>query len=153
MDDKVFKTEKMPTPGKISINIPEITPYVNATLYFEGGKSEGYSLQEFNIGFFQHIDYKGQPQHNESGGIMNVMITQVTDPAIDNWMANSRTLRNGSVIFRQHGSKILTVLFEQAYCVNCQQSVSGSGGVTTRLVITPNNISLNGIEHDNKWTL
>ena len=67
MDDKILKTEKLPEP-KISLNFPEITPYVNATLYFVGGKPEGYSLQEFNIGFYQDIDYKGQPQHDEAGG-------------------------------------------------------------------------------------
>ena len=81
------------------------------------------------------------------------MITQVTDAAIDTWMANSRLLKSGSVIFRQHGSKVLVIQFEQAYCVECQQSVSGNGGVSTRLTISPNIISLNGIDHYNKWAL
>ena len=153
MDKGDIKIEKLSVPDKISLSIPDITPYVSARLYFSGGNQEGYRLAEFNIGFHQDIDYKGQPQHDEAGGIMSLTLTHVTDAAIDFWAMKSRELKNGSVIFRQHGTKVLTITFEQAYCINCQQSVSESGGVVTRMIISPNIINLNDIDHNNNWAL
>jgi hypothetical protein len=128
-----------------------ITHHITVRFYFNGGEPDGYHLQDFRIGFNQPIDYKGQPQHEVIGGIISFVITQVPDDKINKWMSGSRDQRDGSFIFRQHGQKLLVIDFEDAYCIGYEKNIDFNKGLSTRITISSDLVSVDGIDLYNNW--
>jgi len=144
--------EKLPINiPQIQVPTPDITDNITVKLFLPGGPINGYQIQDFRIGFIQDMDYKGQPQHEVTGGIMSVMITQVPDETINKWMMKSNLLLSGSFVFKHLGHTLLTITFEDAYCVDYNKSVNSRSGVATRIVISPKNVDVGGVKHENKW--
>ena len=144
--------EKIPVnKPQLQVPTPDITANISLKLFLPGGPINGYRIQDFQTSFQQDIDYKGQPQHEVSGGVMSFIITQVPDDTINKWMMDSRLLLGGSFVFKHTGYTLLTILFEDAYCVGYKKSMSSVSGVATRIVISPKAVKLNGIPHENFW--
>lgn len=135
---------------KIS-GIPDISFNISLQLFIDGGDPDGYRIQNFQTNFNQSIDYKGQPQHEVVGGIMTLVMTQLPDASINDWMMKSTSKKNGMLIFRMGTQKPLVITFTEAYCVGYDKSFHAAGGVSTRIVISPNYISLNTKNHENFW--
>jgi hypothetical protein len=143
---------------KLPVNIPQIkvpTPDIGFNISLKlnliGGDAEGYRIQDFQMGFLQDIDFKGQPQYEVTGGLMTIVITQVPDDVINKWVMNSRSLMSGSFVFKHLGHTLLSISFEDAYCVGYKKDISSISGVSTRIVISPKSVNLNGILHENFW--
>jgi hypothetical protein len=144
--------EKLPINiPQVQIPTPDITDNITIKFYLQGGPIDGYHIQDFQIGFLQDMEFNGKPQHEMTGGIMTIVMTQVTDEIINKWMLKSTLLLSGSFVFRHLGRTLLTIAFEDAYCVGHKTSVSSISGVSTRIVISPKNVEMNGVKLENKW--
>ncbi|GET47049.1 type VI secretion system tube protein TssD [Capnocytophaga felis] len=111
-----------------------------------------YELSQFNCDFIQHTDIKGEPQSEIKGGKLIVTIEQFPDNQIFYWAINQWTKRDGEIVFRNKtASAPLKISFKNAYCVNLQQTISNSIGVSTSFVISSEELYLNDNLFDNGW--
>lgn len=111
-----------------------------------------YDIEDFKINFSQPIDYKGQPQHEIRGGQLSIVLTQIADTNLYTWAKTSIMQKNGEVLFQTDlGITVLKIKFEKAYCTKLERTTNSGFGTTTSLIISPETISLNGIEHTNAW--
>jgi hypothetical protein len=138
---------------QISVPTPDITHSISLKMYLAGGAADGYQIQDFQIGFQQDFDYKGQPQHEVTGGIFSIVITQIPDAIINKWMMNSRLPMEGSFVFKHLGYTLLTIVFEEAYCIDYKKNLSSVTGVATRIIISPKIVTLGNKRHENLWKM
>lgn len=129
-------------------NFPQIDTDLEVWFTFEGKE---YELAQFSISFGQGVDHKGQPQIEVRGGRMSLLLTQAVPDNIYKWGMTS-CMRSGLVEFRSKTSNPpLKVEFENAYCVNFDRVIDSGGGLNTALVISPEEVTINGINLDNRW--
>lgn len=129
-------------------SLPQIDSDLTAWFILDGKE---YEMSQFNINFGQSVDHKGQPQDEVRGGRMLIALTQTLPDSIYRW-AMSSIPKNGEVVFRSKTTSApLRVEFMNAYCVNFQRQIIDRGGVNTVLIISPDEISINGISFDNRW--
>lgn len=111
-----------------------------------------YELSQFNCDFVQHTDIKGEPQSEIKGGKLIVTIEQFPDNQIFYWAINEFSKKSGEIVFRNKTSSApLKISFKNAYCVNLQQTISNSIGVSTSFVISSEELYLNDNLFDNGW--
>ena len=110
-----------------------------------------YELSQFSISFGQSVDHKGQPQNEVRGGRMMLSLTQTLPDDIYKWAMTSST-KNGEVTFRSKTANApLKIEFRNAYCTSFERSIEAMVGLTSTLVISPEEITINGIHFDNHW--
>ena len=130
-------------------NFPRIDSHLKSSLILDGRK---YEIELFKIKFSQPIDSKQQPQSEMRGGQMMITLTQTVPDLIYNWAMKPNIQKNGSVVFSiETGSAPLKIEFTNAKCIQINRSVNASGGLRTNLIISPEIIMMNGIEHNNFW--
>lgn len=113
---------------------------------------EKYRIEHFNTSFSQEWDYKGQPQHEMNGGQLVVTLAQAADDNLYLWAKKSTLLKSGQVLFQTDlGITVLRIDFLNAYCVSLSVSINAYSGSKTTLIITAENVNVNGVEHDNHW--
>jgi len=123
--------------------------HIGVKLTLEG---KSYEIEGFKIEFSQPIDYKKQPQHEIRGGQMMFTLSQIADDNLFLWAKTPSMLKNGSVLFRTDlGMTVLEITFSKAYCIQMIRETAINAGTKTVLVISPEIVSLNGIEHTNRW--
>lgn len=134
-------------------NIPNLFEQVNANLtakFTVDGTT--YSVKHFSISFDQEVDFKGQPQQETHGGQIQLTFSQMMFDHIAQWAKEDTMRKTGEVIFSSETSgAVLTVLFEDAYCVAYSRRVNINTGSETHLVIAPGAISLNGVTINKIW--
>lgn len=82
-----------------------------------------------------------------------VSIEQFPDAQIFYWATNQWIKRDGEIVFRNKTSSApLKIKFTNAYCVNLQQMITSSTGVTTNFVISAEEIYINDNLLDNNWS-
>lgn len=129
-------------------NFPQIDSETTAWLIMD---SKEYEISQFNIGFGQATDHKGQPQDETRGGRMLITLTQALPDSIYYWAMTSST-KNGTVVFKSKTANApLKVEFVNAFCVNFARTVDTHTGLNTDLIISPEAIVINGISFDNHW--
>ncbi len=128
-------------------------PDGNLTVWFTVDDEE-YEISQFNINFAQEVDRKGEPQTVVRGGKMLLTFTQILPETIYSWAISHNAKKSGTVEFRNESSNSpLKVEFTDGQCVNFTRTVdSKSGGLLTALVVTPSEITINGVSMDNHWT-
>ena len=111
-----------------------------------------YELNRFEISFGQEVDYKGQPQDEVRGGIIYATLNEIVPESIYEWTMKNRT-KNGTVVFKiSSGSSPLKIEFSNSYCLSLNRNIDSMGyGLKTRLVISPEELLINGISFDNHW--
>lgn len=81
-----------------------------------------------------------------------VTLSQAADDPLYLWAKTAQLTKEGQVVFQTDlGISVLRVNFENAYCTNLQRSTNVMTGTETTLVISPEIVSLNGVEHNNFW--
>jgi hypothetical protein len=111
-----------------------------------------YELEGFKAGFSQPSDYKNQPQHEIMGGQMMLTLSQAADKNLYQWAKTATMLKSGSVLFQTDlGMTVLEITFSKAYCIQLLRETTAGSGTKTNLVISPETVSMNGIEHTNRW--
>ncbi len=130
------------------LDFPQVDSDLEVWFTFEGKE---YEVSQFNIGFGQSVDYKGQPQSEVRGGRIVLTLTQAVPENIYQWAMTS-CLHDGVIEFRSKTtSSHLRVEFTGAYCVNFNRIIAGKGGLSTALTISPEEVTVNGISLYNHW--
>lgn len=129
-------------------SLPQIDSDLTGWFILDG---QEYEISQFNIGFGQSVDHKGQPQSEVRGGRVFVGLTQTVPDSIYRW-AMSSVPKNGQVVFRSKTTNSpLQVKFINAYCIDMSRLIAGDRGIVTSLIISPDEILINGISFDNHW--
>lgn len=129
-------------------NLPQVDSDLTTWFIFDG---QEYEMSIFNIGFGQSVDYKGQPQSEIRGGRMLVGLSQTLPESLYRWAMTSSP-KNGEIVFRSKTTNApLRIEFMNAYCVNFDRVITNNGGITTSLIISPDEVLINGISFDNHW--
>lgn len=127
----------------------QIDSKVDAFLLLDGRQ---YELAAFQVVFGQPTDHKGQPQHEVKGGQFIMSITQTVDDNIYNWGKEYNAYKSGTIKFTSETEgTVLEVQFTKASCVSLRHKVNAFAGLEVSLVISPAELSINGILHDNQW--
>ena len=123
--------------------------HVIVKFYLEGKE---YTVDGFKVGFTQDIDYRGQPQHETQGGTIYLRLYQAAEDTLFEWAKRSTMLKSGMIVFETEISNpVLRVEFTNAYCIGLTRSIHARTGTKTSLIISPEIIVLNGIDHNNFW--
>ncbi len=113
---------------------------------------EKYEIEHFKMGLQQRSDYKRQPQHEIKEGQFTVTLYNSPKNSLYLWVKTPTSLKNGSILFQTDmGMTVLEMNFTNAYCINLTCEISAMKGSSTTLVVSPEEISLNGIPHTNYW--
>lgn len=129
-------------------SLPQIDSDLTAWFILDGKE---YEMDQFNINFGQSVDHKGQPQDEVRGGRMLVGLTQALPDSMYRWAMTSIP-KNGEIVFRSKTANApLRIIFNNAYCVNFQRKMSDGIGINTVLLISPDELIINGISFDNHW--
>ena len=129
-------------------NFPLVDSDLTVWVVLDGKEFE---LNQFSISFGQSVDHKGQPQNEVRGGRMLLSLTQTLPDNIYKWAMTSST-KNGEVVFRSKTVNApLKIEFTNAYCVNFERSIDIQTGLISNLVISPEEVAINGISLDNHW--
>lgn len=129
-------------------NFPQIDSDLTVWFIFEGKEFE---LAQFGISFGQSVDYKGQPQNEVRGGRILLSLTEAVPDNIYDWAMTSYT-KNGVIEFRSKtANSPLKIEFTNGYCVNFERVIDLNIGLKTALIISPEEVSINGMSIDNCW--
>lgn len=111
-----------------------------------------YNVETFKINFDQPADFKGQPQFEMKGGQFMITLSQTVDNTLLLWAKKSTSVKSGQVLFQTDlGMTVYKIVFENAYCITLARNIDSMTGTKTSLMIAPEIITLNGIEHNNNW--
>lgn len=129
-------------------SLPQIDSDLTAWFILDGKE---YEMSQFNISFGQSVDHKGQPQDEVRGGRMLISLSQTLPDSLYRWAMTSIP-KNGEVVFRSKTANApFRVIFINAYCVNFERSIDINTGIYSELIISPDEIHVNGISFDNHW--
>jgi hypothetical protein len=129
-------------------SFPKIDSDLEMWFVIEGKE---YEPAQFSISFGQGSDYKGQPQDEVRGGRILLTLSEAVPDNIYRWAMSSIT-KDGLVEFRSKTSNApLKIEFMNAFCVNMERIIDAHAGLYTALMISPEEITINGISFDNKW--
>jgi len=113
---------------------------------------ETYEVEHFDINFKQPTDFRGQPQHEIGGGRISIHISQIPSNNLYLWAKTSTLRKNGILLFQTDlGMTVMKVEFFNAYCIFLTRKINAFDGTNTILVIAPEFVKINGIEHNNNW--
>lgn len=125
---------------------------VDAKLLLNGKE---YEIDTFNIRFQKAFDYKGEPQQEVKGGVLSMTINHVVDTQINEWMFNRSVKHSGAVTFGSF-SRISTpaiiIKFTNGRCFRYAKNIGHSSASYT-ILITAEEIEINGVDHSNKQDL
>lgn len=132
-------------------SFPQVDSNVNVIFSVDGDE---YAVEQFKIGFHQPIDgIKNQPEGEVRGGRIMITISQTVKNNIYGWAVKPWMKKSGAVLFKTGTSGVIfEVAFTNAYCVNLKRVIESLGqGLSTTLILSPESVSVNGIEFDNRW--
>lgn len=132
-------------------SFPQVDSNVNVIFSVDGDE---YAVEQFKIGFHQPVDgIKNQPEGEARGGRIMITLSQTVKNNIYGWAVKPWMKKNGAVLFKTGTSGVIfEVAFTNAYCVNLKRVIESLGqGLSTTLILSPESVSVNGIEFDNRW--
>ena len=132
-------------------SFPQVDSNVNVIFSVDGDE---YAVEQFKIGFHQPVDgIKNQPEGEVRGGRIMITLSQIVKNNIYGWAVKPWMKKNGAVLFKTGTSGVIFVVaFTNAYCVNLKRVIESLGqGLSTTLILSPESVSVNGIEFDNRW--
>ena len=132
-------------------NFPQVDSNVNVIFSVDGDE---YAVEQFKIGFHQPVDnLKNQPEGEVRGGRIMITLSQTVKSNIYGWAVKPWVKKNGAVLFKTGTSGVIfEVAFTNAYCVNLKRVIESLGqGLSTTLILSPESVSVNRIEFDNRW--
>jgi hypothetical protein len=121
---------------------------VDAKLILNGKE---YEIESFNIQFGKSFDYKGELQREVKGGLMALTINHVVDKHINHWIFHQSVKYSGSVVFAPFSriaSPVIVIEFVNGRCCQYTKNI-GYSTVSYTILITAEEIKINGIEHSN----
>ena len=110
-----------------------------------------YEIETFNIHFQKSYDYKGEPQNEVKGGLMRLSINHVVDQQINHWMFDRSVKYSGAIVFASFSriaNPVIVIEFTNGRCAEYTKTI-GQSAVSYSILITAEEIKINGIEHAN----
>lgn len=150
MNDKIKNkvVEKAKDMAEGLFNFPQIDSKLTVWFIFEG---KDYEAAQFSIAFGQSVDHKGQPQDEVRGGRILLTLTEAVPDNIYKWAMTS-CMRDGVIEFRSEtSSNPLKIEFTNGFCVNLDRVIDTGTGLNTSLIVSAEEININGISLDNHW--
>ena len=131
-------------------SFPQVDSNVNVIFSVDGDE---YAVEQFKIGFHQPVDgIKNQPEGEVRGGRIMITLSQTVKNNIYGWAVKPWMKKSGAVLFKTGTSGgIFEVAFTNAYCISLKRSIGIVTGLTTNLILSPESVSLNGIDFNNQW--
>jgi hypothetical protein len=88
--------------------------------------------------FSQGIDATGKPSSIPQGGTVTLTVESTSDADLFDWMINPTATKSGLVTFfrRDMKSKLKTLAFTSAYCVNYQEEFNHAGEMPMQITFT-----------------
>lgn len=132
-------------------SFPQVDSNVNVIFSVDGDE---YAVEQFKIGFHRPVDgIKNQPAGEVRGGRIMITLSQTVKNNIYGWAVKPWMKKSGAVLFKTGTSGVIfEVAFTNAYCVNLKRVIESLGqGLSTTLILSPESVSVNGIEFDNRW--
>lgn len=131
-------------------NFPQVDSNVNVIFSVDGDE---YAVEQFKIGFHQPVDnLKNQPEGEVRGGRIMITLSQTVKSNIYGWAVKPWVKKNGAVLFKTGTSGVIfEVAFTNAYCVRLHRSISFGQGLSTILTISPETLTVQGVDFDNRW--
>ena len=123
----------------------------------EDSAQKPYSLDSFSIEFMQRVDHKGEPAWEEKGGLFSISLNHPSNYLLNPWaMYKHKQKHSGYIVFRNPdgmSSAVLSIRFENAYCISYKKSVSAAtDGILLEMIITPESLKFGNIDFNNgKW--
>ena len=120
---------------------------VDAKLLLNGTE---YEIETFNIQFQQSTDYKGEPQREVKGGLMTLTINHVADEQINHWMFHRSVKHSGAIVFAslsRIANPVIVIEFVNGRCFRYTKNI-GYSSVSYTILITAEEVKINGIEHE-----
>lgn len=121
---------------------------VDAKLYLNGKE---YMIDAFDIQFKQSFDFKGEPQREVKGGLLAITLNRATDEQLNYWMFHNKVMHSGAIVFASGSriaSPVITINFTNGRCARYSKNI-GHSSISLSLLITAEEISVNGITHRN----
>ncbi len=88
-----------------------------------------------------------------TGGQILIKLSQIPDDSLYLWARKSVQLKSGQILFQTDlGMNVLKIDFTNAYCISLTREINAYNGTSTSLIISPENVILNDVEHDNFWS-
>ncbi|NDV67911.1 type VI secretion system tube protein TssD [Dysgonomonas sp. 25] len=125
---------------------------IEAYLYL-GETAIKYELYSFETDFEQEIDHKGQPQREVKGGLLSLVLQQASDELINRWMFQRDIFLDGYISFSLSSFSAndpMRIIFKEARCILYEKIVGAKIGIQTKILVSANQIEINGILHQNK---
>ncbi len=111
-----------------------------------------YSLMSFKTNITQAVDHKGEPQGEAKGAKLELILSQIPDKMLLQWASSRWMKQSGEIVFKnQTGTAPLKIVFTEAACVKLSQQVTHGTGVIVSLLISPKEVSFNGVSLFNNW--
>ena len=144
--DKGKITDKAVEEAKEALGLNDTS--VDAKLILNGTE---YEIETFHTRFEKSFDYKGEPQREVKGGLMLLTINHVADEQMNNWMFNQSVKHSGAIVFASFSriaNPVIVIEFVNGRCAKYSKSI-GHSTVSYTIIITAEEININGIEHAN----
>ena len=136
-----------------------VDPCIKAFMQIDGDSEQKlYSLDSFSIEFMQRVDHKGEPAWEKKGGLFAISLNHSSNHQLNHWaMYKYKQQHSGYIIFKNPdglSSTVLSIRFENAYCISYKKSVSAAtDGILLEMIITPEFLKFGDIDFNNgKWT-
>lgn len=131
-------------------NFPQVDSNVNVIFCVDGDE---YEVEQFKIGFHQPVDgNKNQPEGEVRGGRIMITLSQTVKNNIYGWAIKPWVKKNGVILFKTGTSGVIfEVTFMNAYCISLKRSIGIAVGLNTTVILSPESVSLNGIDFNNQW--
>lgn len=135
-----------------------VDPCIKAFMEIDGDRElNSYSLDSFSIEFMQRVNHKGEPAWEEKGGLFSISLNHPSNFLFNHWaMYKYKQQHSGYIIFRNPdglSSAVLSIRFENAYCISYKKSVStATDGILLEMIFTPEFLKFGNIDFNNgKW--
>ena len=129
-------------------NFPQIDSDLTVWFILDGKE---YEVEQFSVSFGQGVDYKGQPQDETRGGQIMLLLSEAVPNNIYKWAMTS-TPKDGMIEFRSKTTNPpLKVEFVNGYCVNFDRTIDEGTGLSTSMMISAEEVTINGINMENHW--
>jgi hypothetical protein len=116
---------------------------------------EEMSVLRCGFRFNQTIDVTGKPSALPQGGTINLVLVSNTHAGLFDWMISPMQTRNGKITFIRYDtmSKLKTLEFENAHCVEYYETFDQSGDhpMQIQLTLSAHIIKLDDATFKNNW--
>lgn len=117
--------------------------------------NETFNVLEFDVSFDQSTDSNGKPAGKTKGGQIRLVVETTSTDLFSDWMVSATRCKDGKIIFyrRDAMSTMKNVTFKKAYCISLGESFRsiGDNPMSTRILITSNEIKLGNTVFENNW--